>query len=153
MTNPIASRLAALLATWFGCGLVPKGPGTAGALGALLVAYLVPVSPWILTAIFLVPGIWAAGVHARVTGRLDPQDVVIDEVLGQWITLAAAVHTHTWQPWLLAFILFRLFDITKPWPIRRLEHLPGGFGIIFDDVLAGLFGAVVMQVAGWNNLY
>jgi phosphatidylglycerophosphatase A len=153
MTNPIASRLATVLATWFGCGLVPKGPGTAGALGALLVAYLVPVSPWILTAIFLVPGIWAAGAHARLTGRLDPQDVVIDEVLGQWITLAAAVHTNSWQPWLLAFILFRLFDITKPWPIRRLEHLPGGFGIIFDDVLAGLFGAVVMQVAGWNNLY
>jgi len=149
MTN----RIASLLATWFGCGLVPKGPGTAGALGGLLVAYFVPVSPWILTAIFLIPGIWAADVHARVTGRKDPQDVVIDEVLGQWITLAAAVHTSTWQAWLLAFVLFRFFDIAKPWPIRRVEKFPGGYGIIFDDLLAGVFGAVVMRVAGWNNLY
>ncbi len=147
------NRIASQLATFFGCGLVPKGPGTAGALGGLLVAYLVPVSPWILTAIFLIPGIWAATVHSQITGRKDPQDVVIDEVLGQWITLAAAVHTRTWQAWLLAFVLFRLFDITKPFPIRRVEKLPAGYGIVFDDVLAGIYGAVVMRVAGWNNLY
>ncbi len=149
MKNQIASGLA----TFFGCGRVPKGPGTAGALAALLVAYLVPVSPWILTAIFLIPGIWASTIHAQITGRKDPQDVVIDEVLGQWITLAAAVHTRTWQAWLLAFILFRLFDITKPFPIRRVEKLPAGYGIVLDDVLAGIYGAVVMRVAGWNNLY
>jgi phosphatidylglycerophosphatase A len=153
MTNSGVNRLATQLAIWFGCGRFPYGPGTAGALGGLLFAYLVPLSPWLLTALFLAPGVWAADVHARLTNRKDPQDVVIDEVLGQWITLAAAVHTHSWQAWLWAFVLFRFFDIVKPWPIRRLEKLPGGYGIIADDLLAGLFGAVVMQVAGWNNLY
>lgn len=147
------TKFAEFLATWFYCGKFPKAPGTMGALGGLLVAWMVPISPWVLSALFLAPGIWAAGAHAKSTKRKDPQDVVIDEVLGQWIVLAAAVHTKTWQAWLLAFVLFRLFDIYKPWPIRQVETLPRGYGIVLDDVVAGLFGAVVMQIAGWNNLY
>ena len=89
------------------------------------------------------PAIWAAGVTARQVGKEDPGIVVIDEVLGQWLTASVIVH-QTWQSYVLAFALFRIFDITKPWPIRKLEKLHGGLGIVADDLLAGVYGAVVM---------
>jgi phosphatidylglycerophosphatase A len=91
--------------------------------------------------------IWAAGATARQLGKEDPGLVVIDEVLGQWLTAAAIVHAN-WRSYVLAFALFRIFDITKPWPIRKLEALPGGLGIVADDLLAGVYGAVVMWLAG-----
>jgi phosphatidylglycerophosphatase A len=81
---------------------------------------------------------------ARASGRKDPQFVVIDEVAGQLITLIAA--PIAWQSLLLGFILFRGFDIVKPWPVRRLERLPEGVGIVVDDVAAGIYGLAVMQV-------
>ncbi len=83
--------------------------------------------------------------------KVDPGIVVVDEVLGQWLTAAAIVHP-TWQSYTLAFALFRIFDITKPWPVRKLESLPGGVGIVADDLLAGVYGAVVMWVAARYNL-
>jgi len=146
-------RLATWIATWFGAGYVPKGPGTAGALAALIC-----VAPWpqhiaVIAAVSILPSIWAAHVHARARGSKDPQEVVVDEVVGQWISLAGATHLTTIVPWLLAFGLFRLFDIWKPFPVRQFEKLPGGVGIVMDDVVAGIYGAVVMQLLGWNNLY
>jgi phosphatidylglycerophosphatase A len=78
--------------------------------------------------------------------------VVVDEVLGQWITLAGAL-TLNWKSWVAAFVLFRLFDIWKPPPVRRLESLPGGMGIVADDLMAGVYGSLVLIVAGWCNLY
>lgn len=77
----------------------------------------------------------------------------MDEVAGQWITLAGATHLTTVAPWILAFLFFRAFDILKPPPVRWFEKLPGGVGIVMDDVIAGLMGAVVMRLLGWNNLY
>ena len=152
------TRLAILLATWFGCGYSPAAPGTAGSAAGILIAWLL-ISAAGLSPLFLIPltailtplGIWAADVTARHLGKEDPGLVVIDEVLGQWLTAAAIVHP-TWQSYVLAFALFRIFDITKPWPIRKLERLHGGLGIVADDLLAGIYGAVVLFAAGRLNL-
>ena len=146
-------RLATIVATWFGAGYVPKGPGTAGSLAALLC-----VAPWPQHVVWLalgsiIPAIWAAHVHAKAINGKDPQEVVVDEVVGQWIALAGATHLHTITPWLIAFGLFRLFDIWKPFPVRHFEKLPGGVGIVMDDVMAGIYAALVMWLLGWNNLY
>jgi phosphatidylglycerophosphatase A len=145
---------ARVLATWFGCGYAPKGPGTAGSVGALLVAWpLRHQPPWffaLLALIFLVPAIWSAGSTALQVGKKDPQIVVIDEVIGQWIALAG---TAVYSPaaWIAAFLLFRTFDIWKPWPVRQLEQLPSGTGIVMDDVMAGVYAALVLYLVGWNN--
>ena len=106
----------------------------------------------VLALIMLYPAIWAAAVFAKESGQKDPQRVVVDEVVGQWITLAGATALN-WKSWLLAFALFRLFDIWKPWPVRQFEKLPGGTGIVMDDVIAGVYGALVLFAAGWFNLY
>ncbi len=103
-------------------------------------------------AILLAPGIWAAGVVAKETNITDPQIVVVDEVIGQWITLAGAA-TFNWKTWLAAFVLFRLLDIWKPAPARQLESLPGGWGIVADDVMAGLYGALAIFVLDRLHLY
>jgi phosphatidylglycerophosphatase A len=144
------NNVALALATWFGCGYWPKGPGTAGSIGALLVAWpLIAVAhfqPWhflVLAAVFTLPGIWASTRTAELKHLKDPQIVVVDEVLGQWITLAGAASLD-WPHILVALLLFRLFDITKPWPVRRLESLPAGTGIVADDLMAGVYGALVL---------
>ena len=147
-----------LFATWFGCGHFPKGPGTAGSLGALLVALPLAYAglpPWgflLLSLVLLYPGIAASSSVAIRSGLKDPQIIVVDEVLGQWITLAGA-SVLNWRSFLLAFALFRFFDILKPPPIRRLERIPGGGGIVLDDVLAGVYGAIVLAVAGRFGFY
>lgn len=150
------SFLARLIATWFYCGYFPKGPGTAGSIGALLVAWPVAVytgwNPWVIAALAVVglaPAIWAADRMARDTGSKDPQVVVVDEVIGQWIALAAVPYLDDWDCWLAAFVLFRLFDIWKPWPVRALEKIPGGAGIVLDDVGAGIYAALVLFAVKW----
>jgi phosphatidylglycerophosphatase A len=151
--------------TFFGIGLLKPGPGTWGSAAAMLL-WMVPASLiaglqhmfilrsaisttllaltllWVVVA--TIPGIPAATIVARESGREDPGHVVIDEVAGQWLTLA--VCRPDWPHALIGLGLFRLFDITKPWPIRRLEALPGGWGIMLDDLAAGLFGAIVLLV-------
>ena len=138
---------AKILSTWFGCGLVPVAPGTAGSLAAVLLAIpFLHVPPWyfLIAALLLTPiGIWSAGVTARQLSRKDPGLIVIDEVIGQWITLAGATHLN-WRSLLLGFLLFRLFDVWKPFPARRLEALPGGVGIVADDMMAGVYGLAVL---------
>ncbi|MDX2150152.1 MAG: phosphatidylglycerophosphatase A [Bryobacteraceae bacterium] len=153
-----ASRPAWLLATWFGCGMAPKAPGTAGAAGALavvpvwMVLGLHPGWLLVLAGAMTWPAIAASAAMVRWTGRKDPQIVVVDEVLGVWVTLAAAPALN-WQAVLAAFALFRVFDIWKPWPVRQLERLPGGTGIVADDLAAGVYGALVLWAGGWFNLY
>ncbi|MCS7043724.1 MAG: phosphatidylglycerophosphatase A [Bryobacteraceae bacterium] len=143
---------ALVLATWFGCGYSPVAPGTAGSLGALAAAWLLHlwIRPpmWIyagLALALLLPAVWAAGAVARSRGVEDPGLVVVDEVAGQWIALAAAGSFTPWQA-AAAFFLFRLFDILKPWPVRSLERLPGGWGIVADDAAAGVYAATAMAV-------
>ena len=106
----------------------------------------------LLTAILLAPGIWSASVVARETNTTDPHIVVVDEVIGQWITLAGAA-TYNWKTYLAAFVLFRLLDIWKPAPARQLESLPGGWGIVADDVMAGLYGALAIFVLDRLHLF
>lgn len=133
------------LGTFLGCGYAPVAPGTAGSLAAILIAIALH-NRWILllvAAVLLVPAIWAAGRVAEHEARKDPQIVVIDEVLGQWITLAGTA-TLNWKSILAAFVLFRLFDIWKPPPVRQLEALPSGVGIVADDLMAGLYGALAI---------
>jgi phosphatidylglycerophosphatase A len=153
------SRFARVLATWFYLGYAPKAPGTAGSLGALAIAWplvqYVAFPPWafaVLAAALLAPAIWAADVTARETGKKDPQIVVVDEVVGQWLTLAGAMRFNA-VSWIAALILFRAFDMLKPPPCRQLEGVPGGAGIVLDDVMAGVYGALVLFAAGWFNLY
>jgi phosphatidylglycerophosphatase A len=142
---------AMALATWFGCGFAPVGPGTVGSLAALAIAIWLG-HPAILAAVVIGPGVWAADVTAKRMKLKDPGIVVVDEVIGQWITLAGAT-AFNWKSWLGCLLLFRLFDIWKPFPIRKLEALPGGVGIVADDVLAGLYGALVIFVVGRFHLY
>jgi phosphatidylglycerophosphatase A len=151
--------LAIQIATWFGCGYSPVAPGTAGSLAALAIGIVLHeyagLAAWhflILAAALFVPATWAATVTSEVMKLKDPQIVVVDEVLGQWIALAGA-RALNWKSYLAAFALFRLFDIWKPPPVRQLEALPGGLGINLDDVMAGAYGALVLFVAGCFNLY
>src|SRR3984957_4906428 len=140
-------RFAWAIATWFGCGLVPVAPGTMGSLGAIPLYLLVArggrlgvgVGAIAVTAI----GIWAGTVVARDLGKKDPQVVVVDEVAGMLVTMLPMADV-SWRAILCGFLLFPLFDVTKPWPTRRFEALPGGWGIVMDDVVAGRFGACVM---------
>lgn len=150
---------ARTVATWFGCGLSPWAPGTMGSIGALLPAMavhtIVPISGvqvGICGMLLFAPAVWAADVTAHAMGAIDPGLIVVDEVVGQWITMAGATHLN-WRSWFFGFVLFRAFDITKPFPIRRLEHVRGGWGIVSDDALAGVYGALVLFLLGWFNLY
>ncbi len=151
--------VARVVATWFGCGYAPRAPGTVGSLAALAIAWLLyyyaglrGVGFGYLAVLLFLPAVWAANVTAQATGLKDPQLVVVDEVVGQWITLAGAVQLN-WKSWIAAFFLFRLFDIWKPAPVRQFERLPGGLGIVADDAMAGAYGALVLYAAGWFNLY
>lgn len=136
------------VATFFGAGLGKPGPGTWGSVGAVLVWALYswlahPAASTLLIALLagivvsIALGVPAATIAARESGRHDPGFVVIDEVTGQWIALLWS--PVDWKHALVALILFRLFDITKPFPARQLEALPAGWGIVFDDVAAGLY--------------
>jgi phosphatidylglycerophosphatase A len=142
-----------LVGTFFGVGTLRPGPGTWGSTATVLLwagfAQYLPdplrLPANIVLAILAVTiGIPAATRVARASGKKDPQHVVIDEVAGQLITLVAApVH---WKPMLAGLILFRVFDMWKPVPVRSLEKLPEGTGIVLDDVAAGVYGLIVMQL-------
>ena len=157
--GPGLKTAARVLSTWFYFGYAPVAPGTAGSLAAVAIAWALheyvgaPAFLFaILGGVLAIPGIWAAGVTARELGRKDPGMVVVDEVVGQWITLAGATALN-WKSWLAAFVLFRLFDIWKPPPVRQLESLPGGIGIVADDAMAGVYGAALLYAAGRWHLY
>lgn len=153
------NKLARGIATWFGCGYAPVAPGTAGSLAALAIAIalheLAGLPAWsfaVLAAALFAPAVWAATQTARGVNIKDPGIVVVDEVIGQWIAIAGAQHLN-WKSWLGAFALFRLFDIWKPPPVRQLEALPEGLGIVADDAMAGVYAALLLLLAGWFNWY
>jgi phosphatidylglycerophosphatase A len=137
----VKDRIARLLATVFGAGLSPVAPGTAGTLAAVPLFWALSQGglPLELLGLLLVTALAVpcAGHVAARAGHRDPQTVVIDEAAGY--LLAMLGHPATW-PWMAAgFLLFRLFDIVKPFPVRRLEALPGGWGIVADDLMAGAY--------------
>jgi phosphatidylglycerophosphatase A len=133
-----------LVACGFGAGLAPYGPGTAGTLLAVPVAWLIASWPfaWRLGAVaaVCVVGTWICGEAARRLGRHDPPAIVLDEVAGYLAVCLAAPPGVIWL--FAAFVLFRIFDILKPWPIRDLDHsLGGGIGIMLDDLMAAAYSA------------
>lgn len=153
VTQPRAPRWATLTATFFGIGRLHPGPGTWGSAATVLLwaAAAHALSPNLrtptaiaLAVLITLVGIPAATRVARACATKDPQFVVIDEVAGQLIALIAV--PLAWKTFLAGFILFRVFDIFKPPPVRQLEKLPEGIGIVLDDVAAGLYALVVMQL-------
>jgi phosphatidylglycerophosphatase A len=143
------------LGTFFGSGLLRPGPGTYGSIAALLLWYAsahifrpsslaLAVGTAVAALVVTLIGIPAATIVARESGRKDPGHVVIDEAAGQLIALILA--KPDWKHAALALILFRLFDIFKPWPIRKLERLPEGTGIMLDDVAAGLLALICVLI-------
>jgi phosphatidylglycerophosphatase A len=139
-----------LLSLGFGSGLSPFAPGTCGTLAAIpLYLLLTQLSLWYyLTAVAVAfaIGVYLCGYTSKALGEHDHGGIVWDEFVGFWITMIAV--PATWQ-WILAgFVLFRLFDIVKPWPVKIAdEKMKGGFGIMFDDVLAALYALIILQVA------
>ncbi|TAN08410.1 MAG: phosphatidylglycerophosphatase A [Rhodanobacteraceae bacterium] len=147
----LLSHPAGWIATAFGAGLTPKAPGTAGSLVALLPWWFVlrglPLGVYaaVLVAGFLL-GVWVCGVSDRRLGLHDQGALVWDEVIGMWITLLAAPAQWWWL--LVGFALFRLFDIWKPWPVSWADRrIRGGLGVMLDDVLAGMYALIVVQLA------
>jgi phosphatidylglycerophosphatase A len=143
------------VSTWFGAGCLRPAPGTWGSLAAALIALaIVPLCSadtfrWImLAAVILVTalGVWCAPAAAAHYGVEDPSQVVIDEVAGTWLAIALLPTSALAAPLLgiaVALVLFRVFDIAKPWPISWCEHLPGGWGIMADDIVAGALAGLL----------
>ena len=146
-----------LIATSFGAGFSPVAPGTMGALVAVLVWYILSLCmdystlQWTLVgliAVFTVLGVWSATVSERYWGE-DPSKVVMDETVGEWIALLAVPAGGHWAYIVAAFVLFRFFDILKPLGVRSMEKLKGGYGIMADDILSGIYAAVVMLLVNY----
>lgn len=144
LSNPIQ-----FLALGFGSGLAPKAPGTFGTLAAipiyLLLTMLTPLHYGVMVLVMSVAGIYICGKAAADVGVHDHGAIVWDEFVGFFITMFMV--PVSWQSILLGFILFRLFDILKPWPISYIDKkMTGGLGIMFDDVIAGVFALIIMQL-------
>ncbi len=145
------SLLPALVATGFGSGYSPFAPGTAGSAVGLLLWWPLVLTPlWVQAGtIILVSlvGVFAATHVARAVGLKDPGIVVVDEVVGMWLSLFALPFT----PWTAAvgFFLFRALDVWKPFPARRLELLPEGWGIVADDLMVGLYANILLRAGLW----
>jgi phosphatidylglycerophosphatase A len=147
---PAVNAVALALATGFGSGFFPVAPATfASALVTLVVWLVVPVSPALegMVALVLVPiAVWSAHQAEKRLGH-DAHPIVIDEVLGQWVALWAVPRSAIWMG--AGFLLFRFFDIAKPLGVYRLQSLPGGWGIVADDALAGIYSRLVLAAAMW----
>ena len=141
-------KLAWVLATWFGCGLSPVWPGTVGTLAALPIYFALrsqgALAILAAAAVITLAGVWAAGVVCDSCGKHDPQMIVVDEVAGVLVALAAAPGSLAGAA--ASVLLFRLFDVTKPFPARAAEGLPRGWGVVMDDVFAGIWAAIVVLV-------
>lgn len=163
-------RIPLAIATAFGLGYLPKAPGTFGSIGGValyaIIQYLFPLdyvtglrpgiaaeAVWLswtalpVTIVLALTGVWAASQAAEFSAKKDPQFVVIDEVSGQHLTYLLSLTVLNWKYLLLGFILFRVFDIWKPFPARQAESLPGGLGIMADDWIAGIYAALGLWIA------
>lgn len=147
LTDPVN-----FLAFGFGTGLAPVAPGTFGSLPGVLLFWLtMGYGPYVqlgVAAGLIVAGIWICGESARRIGVHDHGGIVWDEIAGMYVTLLAAPVSLI--GWALAFVLFRVMDIVKPWPIRDLDHrMEGGLGIMLDDLVAALYAAVLLGFYRW----
>lgn len=133
---------AVLIATWFGCGRIRPAPGTIGSLGAIPVGMMIMWlgGAWALliaAVIALYAGAWATGKYSAASATKDDQTIVIDEVVGLWIAAIPAALSPVL--WLIAFLLFRLFDVTKPWPASYFDRKDTKWAVMLDDVIAGFY--------------
>jgi phosphatidylglycerophosphatase A len=167
-------RISLAIATAFGLGYLPKAPGTWGSLGGVAIALgmhwigwrrmlpnldLVPAAnfwtigllpgavEYFVVLVIAILGVYVAGQAAKYANKKDPQFVVVDEVSGQLIAYFSPFTVLNWKSFLLGFILFRVFDIWKPFPARQAESLPGGVGIMADDWIAGIYAALGLWIA------
>jgi phosphatidylglycerophosphatase A len=145
---------ACLLATWFGAGRLPRAPGTWASLTALPFAAALDWlgGPWLMLLAALAVfglGVWASDRYMAAYGLHDPAAIVVDEVVGQWLTLALLPLTPI--AYLLGFILFRLADMLKPWPAAWIDRtVAGGVGVMLDDVVAGIYaGGIALALLVW----
>ena len=151
-----------VIATGFGTGFSPFAPGTVGAILATLMWYALSIflsSSFLLYAtillilLFTVLGIWSANALEPVWGK-DPSRIVVDEMVGVWIALLAVIPFQAseqlqWYYILIAFTLFRLFDIFKPLGIKKMEDMKGGVGVMMDDILAGIYSCILILITRW----
>lgn len=144
-----------IIATGFGAGYFPYAPGTMGAILAMAIyiglSFTLSYSSLFivllaLIVVFTVLGVWSGTVSEKYWGE-DPSRVVVDEMVGQWIVMTAIPQSLGWKYILASLILFRFFDIVKPLGVRKMEQLGGGLGIMADDILAGIYGAMVLFTA------
>lgn len=144
------NSIAKLIATFFYVGLIPIGPGTFGTLATIPLFYFLSFSPLYLylaiTVVIILISVWASSIAEEIFGKTDPGQVVADEVCGFLVTMILVPPTIS--NIFLGFLLFRLFDIAKPYPTRKFESLPGGWGIVMDDVMAGVYSCVTLHILG-----
>ena len=148
------ARLGLAVATVFGVGYAPVAPGTCGSAAGLLLWWLLPASPAVQAIVIVIVfaiGSWGGNIAERHFGRTDPGQVVIDEVMGMLITLF--LNPVGWIGALGGFLLFRVFDVIKPYPANRLEQLHGGVGVMADDAMAAVYANLVLRAAlyAWGN--
>jgi phosphatidylglycerophosphatase A len=148
----LRSRIGLIIATAFGAGYAPLAPGTFGSAVGVLLWLVLPNLLWlqaISIGLVCVGGAWSGFVAERHFNRRDPGQVVVDEVAGMMMTLLLnPVLGFGWM--LVAFVLFRAADIVKPFPVNRLERLPGGIGIMADDIMAGVYANLALRLAMWT---
>ena len=141
-------RAALFLASWFFTGLMPKAPGTVGTLAAIPMVWAIHVLGAVYGGVCLLilisVAILTSGLSRKLMGREDPSEIVIDEAAGYSVTVFLL--PLSWFNLFFGFLLFRLFDISKPFPIRRLERVKGGFGIVLDDLLAGIYAHLILRM-------
>ena len=138
-----------LLSSWFGVGRLPLAPGTWGTLGAvplaLIISYFGPIPAVISLAVIILLAVWTSGISQKLLGKDDPPEVVIDEVAGYFVTIFLL--PISWWSFILGFLLFRVFDIFKPFPIRMIhKKVRGGIGICLDDIVAGVYANVCIRL-------
>jgi len=166
VTRPsgIKDRLALVIATGFGVGYCPIAPGTVGSFVGILLILLLSrwellggqwvFVNWLVVAVIGAVGIWAGSRAEAVLGKRDPPQVVIDEIVGQLLTFGLIFRNPPFTLLFLGFLFFRFFDIAKPFPIRSLERVPLGFGIVLDDLAAGFYASLLLAliVRYWPSL-
>jgi len=132
------------VSTCFGMGYISPMPGTVASIAAVVAAFFIPVSPLLILSVIVV-GTIASGKYAAFSGKDDPGEIVVDEVAGMWIALMGLAPGY----YVPAFGLFRILDIIKPFPVRNAEKLPGGIGIIADDIVAGIMANLILRGTSW----
>jgi phosphatidylglycerophosphatase A len=147
----LRTRAALIIATALGAGYAPQAPGTFGSAVGLVLWFVLPSVLWVQAvaiALVCVAGVWSGTVAEQHFNRRDPGQVVVDEVAGMMVTLL--LNPVSVIGWIVAaFLLFRAVDIFKPFPVNVLERLPGGAGIMADDVMAGVYANLALRVAVW----